>query len=237
MKKNFFQNNKIFISVTFFIILSILNYYNLKDKVLIKLEKYDISISNELLANDLGSRIKIKNLGNSNLKPISKTMMAAEVKFDDNFSFITVTNWNNKTSDDQIKKIKIKIYNEYIKSFKTEKEGIQNKFLALAEAYKSKLKDLEFDKLRLEEIPYLRELNKYFFNIKIISIQEYLNIKSQLEIIDEVENNNFNVVNISKSFEKKEYLILFAMIFNQLIIFIIVFFFYRSIPNNFNFDL
>ena len=233
MKKNSFQNNKIFISAILFIILSTLNYYNLKDKAFIKLEKYDVSINNELLANDLGSRIKIKNLGISSLKPLSKKMIAQEIKFDDNLSFITVTHWNKNTPDKIIKETKIKIYNEYKKAFKTEKENIQKKFLILKELYKSKTNDLVLDKLRLEETLYLRELNKYFLNLEIIAIESYLSINSQLKLIDEVKNNDFNIVNISKSFEKKEYLIFFAIVFNQLIIFIIVFFFHRSIPNNF----
>ena len=52
-------------------------------------------------------------------------------------------------------------------------------------------------------------------------------------MISEINKNNYTVININKSYEKKEYLIFFAMIFNQLIIFIIIIFFYRSIPNNF----
>ena len=80
MKKNLLQNNKIFISAILLIILSTLNYYNLKDKAFIKLEKYIVEIKNELLAKDFGSRIKLKNLNVTNLKLASNKFMRNEIK-------------------------------------------------------------------------------------------------------------------------------------------------------------
>lgn len=89
-----------------------------------------------------------------------------------------------------------------------------------------------FDETRLDEIFYLKEVNEYLTKVQIISINDYLSHANQLNLINEIENIDDNFVSISKTFEKKEYLIFFALIFNQLIIFIIIFFFYRSIPVN-----
>ena len=85
MKKNLLQNNKIFISAILLIILSTLNYYNLKDKAFIKLEKYIVEIKNELLAKDFGSRIKLKNLNVTNLKLASNKFMRNELKLSNKY--------------------------------------------------------------------------------------------------------------------------------------------------------
>lgn len=233
MKIKLLQNYKIFLSAILLMILSILNYYNLKDKAFIKLEKYDISIKNEMLAKELGSRIHLNKLGVSRFQPLSKKEIDnKQIKLDKN-SFILINNWSSAITDNQVKDLKIKIYNEYKIAFKVEKENIQNKFLALheiSENYNTNYNGKKLDKLKLEETSYLKELNKFFYNMKIILIEDYLSTNIQLALIEEVENNNFNIISVSKSFEKKEYLIFFALIFNQLIIFIIVFFFFRSIP-------
>ena len=67
----------------------------------------------------------------------------------------------------------------------------------------------------------------------MINIENYLSSETQLSIVDEVDKNDLNVIEINKSFEKKEYLIFFALIFNQLLIFLIIFSFYKSIPRHF----
>ena len=232
MKKKLLQKYKIFLSAILLMILSILNYYNLKDKAFIKLEKYNISIKNKLLAKELGSRVQLNKLEISSFKSLSKKEINRKIKVDKN-SFILVGNWNSATSDNQIKDIKIKIYNEYEIAFKVEKENIQIRFLALYEIienYNKNYNGKKLDKLKLEETSYLRELNKFFYNMKIIDLENYVSTNNQLALIEEVENNNFDILTISKTFEKKEYLIFFALIFNQLIILVIVFFFIRSIP-------
>ena len=89
------------------------------------------------------------------------------------------------------------------------------------------------DKTKIDEISHLKKINKYFYSLKISGAETYISINNQLKMISEINKNNYTVININKSYEKKEYLIFFAMIFNQLIIFIIIIFFYRSIPNNF----
>jgi len=89
------------------------------------------------------------------------------------------------------------------------------------------------DKTKIDEIAHLKKINKYFYSLKISGAETYISINNQLKMISEINKNNYTVININKSYEKKEYLIFFAMIFNQLIIFIIIIFFYRSIPNNF----
>ena len=236
MKKNLLQNNKIFISAILLIILSTLNYYNLKDKAFIKLEKYIVEIKNELLAKDFGSRIKLKNLNVTNLKLASNKFMRNEIKIDSTNTFYIITSWNTSEHDDLIKKIKEQIYNEYLDSFKEEKKNIQNQFLLFYDLYITNTNDLnniKLDEAKIDKVSYLMKLNKNFTELELLSTKEYLSNKIQLDLINEIENIDLNFVNIFKTFEKREYLIFFAMIFNQLIIFIIVFFFYRSIPNNF----
>lgn len=235
MKKKLLQKYKFFLSAILFLILSILNYYNLKDKAFIKLEKYDVSIKNEMLAKELGSRIQLNKLLFSSFKPLSKTEINKKIKIDNN-SFILINNWNTATTNDQIKDIKIKIYNEYKIAFKVEKENIQNRFIDIYKIINNNntnFNGTKLDKLKLEETSYLRKLNKFFYNMKIILLEDYLYTNIQLRLIEEVRNNNFDIVTVSKSFEKKEYLIFFALVFNQIIIFIIVFFFFRSIPKEF----
>ena len=97
MKKNLLQNNKIFISAILLIILSTLNYYNLKDKAFIKLEKYIVEIKNELLAQDFGSRIKLKNLNVTNLKLASDKFMRNDIKIDSTNTFYLITSWSSLT--------------------------------------------------------------------------------------------------------------------------------------------
>ena len=121
MKKNLLQNNKIFISAILLIILSTLNYYNLKDKAFIKLEKYIVEIKNELLAQDFGSRIKLKNLNVTNLKLASDKFMRNDIKIDSTNTFYLITSWSSSEQDDLIK-MKVQIYNEYFDSFKEEKK-------------------------------------------------------------------------------------------------------------------
>ena len=95
------------------------------------------------------------------------------------------------------------------------------------------LNNIKLDEAKIDKVSYLMKLNKNFTELELLSTKEYLSNKIQLDLINEIENIDLNFVNIFKTFEKREYLIFFAMIFNQLIIFIIVFFFYRSIPNSF----
>ena len=121
MKKNLLQNNKIFISAILLIILSTLNYYNLKDKAFIKLEKYIVEIKNELLAQDFGSRIKLKNLNVTNLKLASDKFMRNDIKIDSTNTFYLITSWSSSEQDDLIKKMKVQIYNEYFDSLKKKK--------------------------------------------------------------------------------------------------------------------
>lgn len=237
MKKNSLQNNKIFISAILITILSILNFYNLKDKAFIKIEKYLVTINNELLTKEFATRIKLKNLNFSRLKIASNPLIRNEVKIDTSNTFYVYTNWNASAQDEDIKKIKKLIYDEYLDSFKKEKKKIQTKFLFLFNNIAKstdnfKMHNFIFDETRLDEIFYLKEVNEYLTKVQIISINDYLSHANQLILINEIENIDDNFVSISKTFEKKEYLIFFALIFNQLIIFIIIFFFYRSIPVN-----
>jgi hypothetical protein len=237
MKKNFLQNNKIFISAILIMILSILNFYNLKDKAFIKIEKYFVTINNELLTKEFATRIKLKNLDFSRLKIGSNPLIRNEVNIDTSHTFYVYTNWNVSAQDEDIKKIKKLIYDEFLDSFKKEKKKIQTKFLFLFNNIAKstdnfKMHNFKFDETRLDEIFYLKEVNEYLTKIQIISIIDYLSHANQLNLINEIENIDDNFVSISKTFEKKEYLIFFALIFNQLIIFIIIFFFYRSIPAN-----
>ena len=236
MKKNLLQNNKIFISAILLIILSTLNYYNLKDKAFIKLEKYIVEIKNELLAQDFGSRIKLKNLNVTNLKLASDKFMRNDIKIDSTNTFYLITSWSSSEQDDLIKKMKVQIYNEYFDSFKEEKKNIQNQFLLFYDLYITNtngLNNIKLDEAKIDKVSYLMKLNKNFTELKFLTTKEFLINKTQLDLINEIENTDFNFVSILKTFEKREYLIFFAMVFNQLIIFIIVFFFYRSIPNSF----
>ena len=227
MKKNLLQNNKIFISAILLIILSTLNYYNLKDKAFIKLEKYIVEIKNELLAQDFGSRIKLKNLNVTNLKLASDKFMRNDIKIDSTNTFYLITSWSSSEQDDLIKKMKVQIYNEYFDSFKEEKKNIQNQFLLFYDLYITNtngLNNIKLDEAKIDKVSYLMKLNKNFTELKFLTTKEFLINKTQLDLINEIENTDFNFVSILKTFEKREYLIFFAMVFNQLIIFIIVFF-------------
>lgn len=236
MNINLFNKNKILISVLLLIIFSSLNIYNLKDKAFIKLEKFDVAINNELLAKEFGSRILLKNLQIANFKTSSKEEISEQIKFDDNISFYTIINWNENTPKNEIHEIKKIIYKAYQDSFMQEKINIQRKFVLLNSSISSENKKLfpkKFEKNKLDKVVYLRELNKYFYDLQMVNIENYLSSETQLSIIDEVDKNDLNVIVISKSFEKREYLIFFALIFNQLIIFLIIFSFYKSIPRHF----
>ena len=237
MKKNSLQNNKIFISAILIAILSILNFYNLKDKAFIKIEKYKVTINNELLAKEFTKRVKLENLNFSIFKSASNPLLGDKVKIDSSHTFYTYTKWDEAMQNEDIKKIKKLIYDEYLYNFKKEKKEIQTKFIFLFKnianfAERLKIDNFKFDETRLDEIFYLKEVNEYFSKIQVISINDYSSYYQQLNLINEIENVDDNFVSISKTFEKKEYLIFFALIFNQLIIFIIIFFFYRSIPEN-----
>tara|TARA_B100000989_G_C19523550_1_gene465558 strand:- start:1632 stop:2342 length:711 start_codon:yes stop_codon:yes gene_type:complete len=236
MKINLFQKNKILISILLIIILSSLNIYNLKDKAFIKLEKFDVAINNKLLAKEFGSRILLKDLQIANFKRSSKKEIGEQIKFDDNISFYTIINWNENTPENEINEIKKIIYKAYKDSFLQEKINIQRKFVLLNSSISNENKNLfpkKFEKNKLDDTTYLRELNKYFYDLQMINIENYLSSETQLSIVDEVDKNDLNVIEINKSFEKKEYLIFFALIFNQLLIFLIIFSFYKSIPRHF----
>jgi hypothetical protein len=232
MKTDLLQRNKIFLSIIILLILSSLNFYNLKDKAFIKLEKFDVSINNKILAKEFTKRIKLQNLKITHLKEISTKEMHPQIQIDSDYSFLLIVNWNEKTQDDLLSLIKKKIYQEYIDVFKEEKENIQNSFLMREEFFSEDANNI-IDKTKIDEIAHLKKINKYFYSLKISGAETYISINNQLKIINEINKNNYTVININKSYEKKEYLIFFAMIFNQLIIFIIIIFFYRSIPNNF----
>jgi hypothetical protein len=236
MKINLLKKNKILISILLIIILSSLNIYNLKDKAFIKLEKFDVAINNKLLAKEFGSRILLKDLQIANFKRSSKKEIGEQIKFDDNISFYTIINWNENTPENEINEIKKIIYKAYKDSFLQEKINIQRKFVLLNSSISNENKNLfpkKFEKNKLDDTTYLRELNKYFYDLQMINIENYLSSETQLSIVDEVDKNDFNVIEINKSFEKKEYLIFFALIFNQLLIFLIIFSFYKSIPRHF----
>jgi S-adenosylhomocysteine hydrolase len=158
--------------------------------------------------------------------------MHPQIQIDSDYSFLLIVNWNEKTQDDLLSLIKKKIYQEYIDVFKEEKENIQNSFLMREEFFSEDANNI-IDKTKIDEIAHLKKINKYFYSLKISGAETYISINNQLKMISEINKNNYTVININKSYEKKEYLIFFAMIFNQLIIFIIIIFFYRSIPNNF----
>jgi hypothetical protein len=232
MKTDLLQRNKIFLSIIILLILSSLNFYNLKDKAFIKLEKFDVSINNKILAKEFTKRIKLQNLKITHLKEISTKEMPPQIQIDSDYSFLLIVNWNEKTQDDLLSLIKKKIYQEYIDVFKEEKENIQNSFLMREEFFSEDANNI-IDKTKIDEIAHLKKINKYFYSLKISGAETYISINNQLKMISEINKNNYTVININKSYEKKEYLIFFAMIFNQLIIFIIIIFFYRSIPNNF----
>jgi hypothetical protein len=232
MKTDLLQRNKIFLSIIILLILSSLNFYNLKDKAFIKLEKFDVSINNKILAKEFTKRIKLQNLKITHLKEISTKEMHPQIQIDSDYSFLLIVNWNEKTQDDLLSLIKKKIYQEYIDVFKEEKENIQNSFLMREEFFSEDANNI-IDKTKIDEIAHLKKINKYFYSLKISGAETYISINNQLKMISEINKNNYTVININKSYEKKEYLIFFAMIFNQLIIFIIIIFFYRSIPNNF----
>ena len=232
MKTDLLQRNKIFLSIIILLILSSLNFYNLKDKAFIKLEKFDVSTNNKILAKEFTKRIKLQNLKITHLKEISTKEMHPQIQIDSDYSFLLIVNWNEKTQDDLLSLIKKKIYQEYIDVFKEEKENIQNSFLMREEFFSEDANNI-IDKTKIDEIAHLKKINKYFYSLKISGAETYISINNQLKMISEINKNNYTVININKSYEKKEYLIFFAMIFNQLIIFIIIIFFYRSIPNNF----
>lgn len=236
MNINLSNKNKILISILLLIVLSSLNIYNLKDKAFIKLEKFDVKINNELLAREFGSRIRLKNLKIANFKTSSKEEISEQIKIDDNESFYTIINWNEDTPKNEINEIKKIIYKAYQESFLQEKANIQRKFILLNSSIPNEHISLfpkNLEKNKLDNIAYLTKLNRYFYDLQMINIENYLSSETQLSIIDEVDKNDFNVVTIIKSFEKREYLIFFALIFNQLVILLIIFFFYKSIPRHF----
>jgi hypothetical protein len=232
MKTDLLQRNKIFLSIIILLILSFLNLYNLKDKAFIKLEKFDVSINNKILAKEFTKRIRLQNLKITHLKKISTKEMPPQIQIESDNSFLLIVNWNEKTQDDLLSLIKKNIYQEYIDVFKEAKENIQNSFLMNEEFFSEDTNNI-IDKTKIDEIAHLKKINKYFYSLKIYGAETYITINNQLKMISEINKNNYTIININKSYEKKEYLIFFAMIFNQLIIFIIVIFFYRSIPNNF----
>ena len=135
MKTDLLQRNKIFLSIIILLILSSLNFYNLKDKAFIKLEKFDVSINNKILAKEFTKRIKLQNLKITHLKEISTKEMPPQIQIDSDYSFLLIVNWNEKTQDDLLSLIKKKIYQEYIDVFKEEKENIQNSFLMREEFF------------------------------------------------------------------------------------------------------
>ena len=108
MKTDLLQRNKIFLSIIILLILSSLNFYNLKDKAFIKLEKFDVSINNKILAKEFTKRIKLQNLKITHLKEISTKEMPPQIQIDSDYSFLLIVNWNEKTQDDLLSLIKKK---------------------------------------------------------------------------------------------------------------------------------
>lgn len=76
---------------------------------------------------------------------------------------------------------------------------------------------------------YLRKINESYLKNFRIGIPAYVNNNAQLDLIEEVSKVDTDIVVILKTYEEKEYLIFFALIFNQLIIFIILYFLYKGI--------
>jgi hypothetical protein len=237
MEINISKKLKIIFSVIILISLSCLNYYNLKDKAFIKIEKYNIQINNELLAKEFGIRIKLQNLNIKKFKKPSNKYFGNNIKIDTDSSFFIMLSWNENFPKSEINEFKKIILNSYKNSYNEEKYKIQNNFIIwnINLNYQQKNSEFykEFDRSLMENTTYLREFNQYYYNIQMQDINSYLITNTNLQLIDEIEKVDESIILINKSFEKKEYLIFFALIFNQLIIFLIVILFYKSIPRKF----
>lgn len=104
------KNTKVFILLILLLVLSTLNFNNLKDKAFIKLEKFEVSINNDLLKEDFGSRIQLKNLNIHNIKNSQRKMIREKIKIDSNRTFYIISNWTkiNNNSEKIIKEVKKK---------------------------------------------------------------------------------------------------------------------------------
>ena len=101
--------------------------------------------------------------------------------------------------------MKVQIYNEYFDSFKEEK-NIQNQFLLFYDLYITNtngLNNIKLDEAKIDKVSYLMKLNKNFTELKFLTTKEFLINKTQLDLINEIENTDFNFVSILKTFEKE----------------------------------
>ena len=226
MRKNISNQLKIIFASFILLILSLMNYYNLKDKVFTKIERFNVQINNKLLVIDLK---------NDNLKINLIDQFTDNIKVDDYNSFYIQVNWGETTSDDELNKIKKIIFKFYQNLYKEEKVNVQENFLALDhlvqnEKYSIKKK---LNRGLIEDTAYLKEANLNYFTTRVQDMGSYLRHKNTLNKVEVIEKSDETLIILDKLFEKKEYLILFTLIFNQLIIFFITFLFYKSIPRKF----
>jgi hypothetical protein len=226
MRKNISNQIKIVFSSLILLILSLMNYYNLKDKLFTKIERFNVQINNKLFVNDLKNYDLKKNLIDQ---------FTDNIKLDKYNSFYIQVNWDETTSDDELNKIKKIIFKFYQNLYKEKKVNVQENFLALDhlvqnEKYSIKKK---LNRGLIEDTAYLKEANLNYFTTRVQLIDSYLKHKNTLDKVEVIEKSDETLIILDKLFEKKEYLILFTLIFNQLIIFFITFLFYKSIPRKF----